>query len=149
MPETKLYGTVVVRAKEILDFIAQSRHAPSLKEISAGINMTKPTVLKILTTLDVLGLVTRSTDGKQYRLGMELFRYGQKVAEDFDIRQIAEAPLSTLRDQTDETINLGILANHRVTLVKKFESPQSVNLKSHIGGSILFFNGEGYTSYIR
>ena len=46
MAEAKLYGTVVVRAKEILDFIAQCRTAPTLKDISDGIEMTKPTVLK-------------------------------------------------------------------------------------------------------
>jgi len=53
----------VVRAKEILDFIAQCRTAPPLKDISDGSEMTNPTVLKILTTLDVLGLVHRSDDG--------------------------------------------------------------------------------------
>lgn len=140
MAEAKLYGTVVVRAKEILDFIAQCRTAPTLKDISDGIEMTKPTVLKILTTLDVLGLVHRSDDGKTYQLGMELFRYGQKVAAEFDIRQLAQGPLSELRDQTEETINLGVIAHHQVTLLKKFESPQSVNLKSQIGGSMTLYS---------
>lgn len=140
MAEAKLYGTVVVRAKEILDFIAQCRTAPSLKEISDGIGMTKPTVLKILTTLDVLGLVHRSNDGKTYQLGMELFRYGQKVAEEFDIRELAQGPLRELRDRTEETINLGVISHHQVTLLKKFESPQSVNLKSQIGGSMMLYS---------
>lgn len=140
MAEAKLYGTVVVRAKEILDYIAQCRTAPTLKEISDGIGMTKPTVLKILTTLDVLGLVHRSNDGKTYQLGMELFRYGQKVAAEFDIRELAQGPLRELRDQTEETINLGVIAHHQVTLLKKFESPQSVNLKSQIGGSMTLYS---------
>lgn len=140
MAETKLYGTVVVRAKEILDFIAQSHSAPTLKEISDGIKMTKPTVLKILTTLDALGLVHRADDGKTYQLGMELFRYGQKVAAEFDIRQLAQGPLTELRDRTEETINLGVIAHHQVTLLKKFESPQSVNLKSQIGGSMTLYS---------
>ncbi|MCF7523053.1 helix-turn-helix domain-containing protein [Levilactobacillus brevis] len=124
MPETKLYGTVLVRAKEIMDFIAQSETNPTLKEISQGIEMTSSTVLKILTTLDILGFVTRTGDGKSYRLGMELFRYGQRVAEDFDIRDVARGPLSKLRDQTSETINLGVIAHHQVTLVEKYESPK-------------------------
>ncbi|MBU7558212.1 IclR family transcriptional regulator [Levilactobacillus brevis] len=140
MPETKLYGTVLVRAKEIMDFIAQSETNPTLKEISQGIDMTSSTVLKILTTLDVLGFVIRTGDGKNYQLGMELFRYGQRVAEDFDIRDMARGPLSKLRDQTSETINLGVIAHHQVTLVEKYESPQSVNLKSHIGGSMNLYS---------
>lgn len=140
MTETKLYGTVLVRAKEILDFIAQCQTAPGLKEISDNINMTKPTVLKILTTLNFLGLVHRSDDGKSYQLGMELFRYGQKVAAEFDIRQLAQGPLSMLRDQTQETINLGVTAHNQVTLLKKFESPKSVNLKSQIGGNMNLYS---------
>lgn len=140
MPEQKLYGTVLIRAKSILDFIAQCRQAPTLKEISEGVSITKPTVLKILTTLDVLGFVSRNESDKTYHLGMELFRYGQLVAEDFDLRRIAQGALSTLRDETNETINLGVISNNRVTLIQKYESPQSVNLKSHIGGSMNLYS---------
>ncbi|AKP64887.1 IclR family transcriptional regulator [Levilactobacillus koreensis] len=140
MAEAKLYGTVLVRAKQIMDYIAQQETAPTLKEISDGIEMTRSTVLKILTTLDVLGLVTRTTDGKSYQLGMELFRYGQRVAENFDIRDITHTALEKLRDETSETINLGIIAHDEVTLVEKYESQRSVNLKSHIGGSMHLYS---------
>lgn len=139
MPE-KLYGTVLVRAKEIMDYIAKTETAPTLKEISDGINMTSSTVLKVLTTLDVLGFVSRTSDGRCYQLGMELFRYGQRVAENFDIRDVTRDALTQLRDETSETINLGIVANDEVTLVEKYESTQSVNLKSHIGGSMKLYS---------
>lgn len=140
MASSKPYGTVLIKAKEIMDFIAKSESYPTLKEISSGVDMTSSTVSKILATLAILGFVTRINDGKNYQLGMELFRYGQHVAEDFDIRDKANGPLSHLRDQTSETINLGVIANHKVTLVEKYESPRSVNLKSHVGGSMHLYS---------
>jgi len=140
MSADKLYGTVLVRAKEIMDFIAQTDSNPTLKEISDGTNMTSSTASKILTTLDVLGLVSRTEDDKSYKLGMELFRYGQRVAASFDIRAMTKVPLSKLRDETSETINLGVIANHRVSLIEKYESTQSVNLKSQIGGQMNLYS---------
>ena len=40
MTEKRLYGTVLLKAKEILDFIGMSKTAPGLKEISQNVDIS-------------------------------------------------------------------------------------------------------------
>ncbi|WP_252902574.1 IclR family transcriptional regulator [Paucilactobacillus hokkaidonensis] len=48
--------------------------------------------------------------------------------------------MSELRDQTGETINLGIIEDNTITLLEKLESPQSVYLVSRIGGGMNMYS---------
>ncbi|KRO17311.1 IclR family transcriptional regulator [Lacticaseibacillus saniviri] len=140
MADQKLYGTVLVKAKEILDFILSSTRPPTLLEISAGIDLSKPTVLKILNTLTVLDFVRRDDDTKRYYLGTQLLTYADKALKGFDIRSVALPNLGELRDRTEETINLGVLANNRIALIDKLESSSSIKLKSVIGGTMNMYS---------
>lgn len=135
-----LYGGVLIKGKQIMDFILEARTAPTLKEISEHVDMTKSTVLKILKTLDYCGFVRRNEDTKRYYLGTVFLGYAQKVDDTFDIRQIAVPLLNALRDQTGETINLGIIEENTITLLAKMESPQSVYLVSRIGGKMNMYS---------
>ncbi|BAP85314.1 transcriptional regulator [Paucilactobacillus hokkaidonensis JCM 18461] len=135
-----LYGGVLIKGKQIMDFILEAQTAPTLKQISDQVDMTKSTVLKILKTLEYCGFVRRNGEAKQYYLGTVFLGYAQKVDETFDIRQIALPLLSELRDQTGETINLGIIEDNTITLLEKLESPQSVYLVSRIGGGMNMYS---------
>lgn len=138
--EKKPYGTVLIRAKIIMDFLLNCNELPGLKEISEGVGMPKPTTLKILNTMEELGLVTKTEDSKKYSLGISLLEYGQKAYENFDIGSIASPILERLRDKTNETINLGIIEDSKVVLLDKFESPRSVSLKSQVGGKMNLYS---------
>ncbi|WP_137597649.1 IclR family transcriptional regulator [Paucilactobacillus kaifaensis] len=135
-----LYGGVLIKGKEIMDFILNAQTPPTLKEISDHVEMTKSTVLKILKTLDYCGFVRRDEETKRYYLGTVFLGYAQKVDDTFDIRQIALPLLSELRDQTGETVNLGIIDGNTITLLEKMESPQSVYLVSRIGGGMNMYS---------
>lgn len=63
---SKPYGTVLIKAKEILDFLLAANDPPTLSDISRGLQSPKPTTLKILSTLETLGFVWRDTDSKRY-----------------------------------------------------------------------------------
>lgn len=129
-----LYGSVLVKAEEIMEFILNSSSAPSLNELSTGLNITKPTIYKILSTLEHFGYVIRMGDSGKYCLGTKFLEYAQKVSETFDINSIARPYLSELRDQTNETVNLGVVQENKIVLLAKLESAHSVNLVSRIGG---------------
>ncbi|PWF99948.1 IclR family transcriptional regulator [Levilactobacillus bambusae] len=142
MDETtkKPYGTVLIRAKMIMDFLLGFNGTPTLKEISDGVKMSKPTTLKILVTMEELGLVTRTEGSKQYALGLSLLAFGQKAADSFNIGSLAAPVLERLRNETNETINLGVADQNMVVLLDKFESPRSVSLKSRIGGKMNLYS---------
>lgn len=102
--------------------------------------VAKPTTLKILNTMEMLGWVRRDDLTKQYYLGTQLITYADKALQSIDIAKIAHPFLQKLRDETQETINLGILRDQKVFLVEKLESPQSIKLQSTIGGSMNLYS---------
>ncbi|WP_334331918.1 MULTISPECIES: IclR family transcriptional regulator [unclassified Companilactobacillus] len=140
MAEKKAYGTVLIKAKSILDYMMSQDTGLTLKEISEGIQAPKSTTLKILTTMGEQNIIWRNDDTKQYFFGTELIGYGQRALADFDISRIALPFLKKLRDETEETVHLGIEQNNKVVYLQKLESPQSINLKSRIGGKLNLYS---------
>ncbi|HBF74780.1 MAG TPA: IclR family transcriptional regulator [Lactobacillus sp.] len=141
MPNQKLYGTALVKAKEILDFMLTTDKAPELRDICVGVGINKPTTLKILNTMVTIGMLRRIGTEKQYYFGTSMIGYGEKAANDFNILNYAEDELIKLRDETDETINLGIESDDSVVLLGKWESKhRSIRLKSQIGGKMNLYS---------
>lgn len=138
--KTKPYGTVLLRANDILNYLLNSQTAPTLAEINRALNFSKPTTLKILNTLELLRWVHRNDRTKQYYLGTQLISYGDKALETMSLVNIARPYLLKLRDETEETINLGIVEDEHIVLIDKLESPMSVKLKSTIGGQMNLYS---------
>jgi len=138
--QQKPYGTVLIKAKDILDYLMKADDPPSLADMSAALSSSKPTILKILNTLDMIGFVRRDESTKRYYLGTELIPYAQKALDSFDIAKVARPFLENLRDETNETINLGIVRNDKIVLVEKLESPNSIKLESLIGGTMNMYS---------
>lgn len=140
MQQSKPYGTVLIKQKEILDFMLHYDGAPTLADISKGLGRPKPTLLKILNTLELIGFVRKNEDTKQYILGVSLIPYAQKAVSSFDIVEVANPYLRKLRDLTQETVNLGVIRDNKVVLIQKLESPQSIKMQSEIGGTMRLYS---------
>lgn len=140
MTEKHLYGTVLLKAKEILDFISNSETAPTLKEISSGVAITKPTVLKILQTLEYCGFVKSTGIDKQYYLGTIFIKYGDKTIRSFDIKKIAMPFLNRLRDKTTEAVNLGIVEDNKIILLDRANSTNSIRFDLVRGGKMNMYS---------
>lgn len=138
--EPRPYGTVLIKQKEILDFLLQYNGEPTLAEISKGLGRPKPTILKVLNTMELIGFVRKNEDTKQYALGVSLIPYAQKAISSFDIVATANPYLKKLRDLTQETVNLGVVREDKVVLIQKLESPQSVKMHSEIGGTMPLYS---------
>lgn len=130
-----LYGTVLLKAKNILDAIASSQGGMSLSELDKKLKISKPTIFKILQTLSYCRLVKckGSNDSKKYFLGSAFLDYGRVAKSTFNIVDFARPYLEKLRNVTNETINLGIEEDNYVILLDKIESKQSIKLVSKIG----------------
>ena len=137
---SKPYGTVLLRANDILKFLLNSIDPPTLATISAGIGFSKPTTLKILNTLELLDWVHRDEQTKQYYLGTQLISFGDKALESMSLVNLTRPFLMKLRDETKETINLGIVRDEHIVLVDKLESPMSIKLQSTIGGEMNLYS---------
>lgn len=138
--ENKLYGTVLLKAKQILDYIAEAAEAPTLNDLSKNIAISKPTIYKILKTLEYCGYVRVEGDDKRYRLGTVFLHYAESVDRSINIIEIARPALRKLRDATGETINLGMVQDNSIILLSKLESTHSIKLVSIVGGKMNMYS---------
>ncbi|WP_314059640.1 IclR family transcriptional regulator [uncultured Vagococcus sp.] len=132
----KPYGTVLVRASKIMDFLAASTKNECLKDIASATDMTTSTTLKILDTLLMIGYVTREKESKEYSLGPSLVRYANKYINDSILVKVATPLLEALQEQVDETIHLGIYSGNEVMYLSKLEpKKQSIYMTSKVGNT--------------
>lgn len=119
MSEKKTYGTVLIKAAKIMDFLAAAPDQ-SLQEIAQATEMTSSTTLKILDTLVLIDYVQKSKD-KTYRLGIKLIRYANKSIEQIDLSEITLPYFDKLQQTIDETIHLGVLNENEVLYINKLD----------------------------
>ncbi|MEG0678438.1 MAG: IclR family transcriptional regulator [Carnobacterium sp.] len=132
----KPYGTVLIKASKILNFLSESDKGKTLKDISRNTEMTASTTLKILDTLLVIGYVTKDSETKAYLLGPALVKYANKYINDSFLIRIATPHLENLHKTIDETIHLGILNADEVMYLTKLEpQKQSIYMSSKVGST--------------
>lgn len=136
MTETKPYGTAILRAKQILDFLEHEDRPVNLQKIYTSLNTSKSTVLKILNTLCMIGYVKRDEATKRYTLGTKMISYGEAARKSFSIITVAEPDLRELNEQIGETVHLGVYDRDRIIYIKKLNAKSKIILRSQVGHSV-------------
>lgn len=103
-----------------------ARHRPTLgaSELARLTGLTTSTTHRLLTALQVNGLV-QQVEGRRYQLGPLLLRLAQSVHSRLDLRELALPTMRELRDETDETVGLHVLLpNNTRAVIDQVESNQ-------------------------
>lgn len=127
-------GGVQVLHKTI-DILDALRHAPegmSLAGLSTGSGIPKPTVYRILATLQSRGYLERTPDAC-YRVSRKLFEEPRDSSFEQRLVRAARPAMETLAAQCKETLNLGVLDGGEVLVIETVESQQAVRMTSKIG----------------
>ncbi len=128
------YGTVLIKAASILDFLSAKKEPQALNVIAQETGLTSSTALKILDTLLLIGYVKKHPETKKFELGSALIKYANKYLANLDISKISYPYLKELQNSLDETIHLGILEGDEILTVNKLETNKPiVCLNSRIG----------------
>ena len=138
------------RSIDVLQIISDQDRAIIFTDILKKSDLTRPTLYRILSSLEEEGLVHK-TNSKHYKLGSRLISLAQNALAQFDIRRIAYSALSKLRDETGETVHLAIRSRDMMVYVDKFESKEIVRMTSMVGTLIPFHSssvGKAYLSGI-
>lgn len=159
MEKTKPYGTVLLKAAKIMDFLADNPNK-TLQDISLATDMTNSTTLKILDTLLLIGYVSRDRT-KNYRLGSKLIRYANQYINQTDLVEMSLPYLEKLQKSIDETIHLGVFVDNEILYVNKLEPKhQTIRMSSKVGitrplyssamgkAVLAELNDEDYKSYL-
>ncbi|HAF70562.1 MAG: Transcriptional regulator, IclR family [Acetothermia bacterium 64_32] len=125
----------VYRALKLLEYVCSSNdhRGVSLSELSDYIGLSKPSVYRLLNTLQAFHLVSKEPQTGLYHPGPGLIELAQKGLERFEIRKIALPYLEELQKKTNETVHLAILDSGEVVYLEKRESTQTIRMYSAVG----------------
>lgn len=136
--KTKNQGIVqsIERGCRILDQLSKGKQGYSIQDLSFELNLTKPTIHRILSTLRHFGFVAQDEISKEYHLGFRLVELGYTVLDQIDLRKVAEPFLNQLAGLVQETVHLVILEQGEIVYLDKVETvndPKSLRMVSRIG----------------
>lgn len=117
---------------EVMDCFAR-QSSWSLAELANTLQQSKPTLFRILHTLEAFGYLQKDSVSGRYSLGMRLCNLGSVVIGDQQLHWQSLPPLQELARQTGETVHVGILYEGRVTCVQAVDGPQMVRTESALG----------------
>jgi DNA-binding IclR family transcriptional regulator len=123
----------VERAIDLLKVFTQEVPEHSLAGLAAAAGLSKPTALRILTTLAAGGLVSQHGQTGRYSLGSEIAALAAIRARQSPLLDRALPSMRAMRDDLDETVSLAIrVGDYRVHLYQ-LESLQTLRRTTAIG----------------
>jgi DNA-binding IclR family transcriptional regulator len=134
----------VERALDILLCFTREEPTRSLTQIAESVHMSKTTVHRLLTTLEIKRFITRDKVTGLYRLGFRFIEMAALVLQDVELHRWAYPYLQRLSVEFGETIDLSILEGAHVIYLEVVESPQRVKLAAAVGQRLpAFFTASG------
>jgi DNA-binding IclR family transcriptional regulator len=103
-------------------------------ELQHASELNRTMTYRLLRALSETGYVTHDPVRKHYSLGLRLLQLGAAVADHLDIAAVARPLLAALREETQETINLGVLDGNEIVYVAIMESPHGLRMAAQPGG---------------
>lgn len=123
---------VLHKTLDIIETLKKDAAGVRLADLSRTVDLPKPTVHRILATLEGRGYLDRATDGG-YRVAKKFFDIRRDVPIEQLLLRAAEGPIAKLVAACKETVNLGILDAGEVVVIHTLESPQAVRMSSKVG----------------
>jgi IclR family acetate operon transcriptional repressor len=121
----------VERVCAILDLLQQSNTGVTLGQVAEATSLPKTSAFRYLWTLEQHRYIERDDTGGTFRLGTGII--GMASLKLDILTERAKVWLDEVRDELEETVNLGVLEGHKVVYLAVSESTRSVRLAARVG----------------
>lgn len=132
--DTKSSIQVIERMGRLLDALAQTGDAVSLKVLAQTAALHPSTAHRILTALAATGLVERLDPGN-YRLGLRFLELGNLVKQRLSVREYALPFMRELHAVTGEAVNLSVRRDDEIVYVERTSSGRAMMRVVNIVGA--------------
>lgn len=129
-------GSAILRAISVIEAISTAGAPPQLADICRAVNLPKPTVFRILSTLEHAGLVGREPGSKRYTSAGRLNRLAGQVLLNSPHSAARHAILEELVEQIGETCNLTIPNLNSVLYLDRVEVVWQLRLSLSTGSLV-------------
>ena len=116
---------VIERMMSLLDALAASPDAASLKHLAAATELHPSTAHRILAAMTQARFVERE-DAGAYRLGIRLLELGNIVKSRINLREVALPFMLALHEQIGEAINLGVRHDDEIVYLERTSSGRAL-----------------------
>ena len=120
----------------ILDKVGQHPQGMSIRDLSASLKLPKGTIHRLLSSLCYFGYIRQDPETKSYFLGLKLMELNAQLADQLDLRKVAESILRDLAEKTKQTAHMVILDRSEVVYIEKIETQQpagGLKMASRVG----------------
>ncbi len=123
----------VDRALALLGVLADRRSWCSLTDLAESLDVHKSTAFRLLSTLQVHGLVEQDPATSQYRLGFGVLRLAGALTWRPDVMRYANPVCERLSTETDETVNVAVLEDFEAVNIAQFIPGSTVVSQNWLG----------------
>ena len=129
-------GTVqsLLRAMALLEILAEDDEGYRLVDLAARAGLSTSTTHRLLTTLEQKQFVHFNRDDSLWFIGVRCFSIGAAFARRGHFATLALPIMRRLRDETGETVNLGMLDQGDVVFLTQVESRELMRAITRPGG---------------
>lgn len=131
----------VERALRVLGCFSIETPEMRLVDISRTLGISKVQALRLATTLEANGFLSRDVRTKYYRLGLRLFQLGTVAQQQSEVQWVAHPFLHELVAKTGETARLMVPHPLGPTCIDLVESPRQRRVFGKLGGPNVWYAG--------
>lgn len=120
----------------ILEALAKQGGPASATDLNATLNLPKPTIHRLVATLEAEGFLVRDLDGRSYlpgprmrQMALGIMRFGSHSAPQREV-------LLRLNEQVGETCNLSMLDVDAMIYVDRVETQWPLRVQLHVGSRV-------------
>ena len=125
-------------ALRALEYLVNHGEA-GVSELGRALGVTPGTAHRLVSTLVAEGFAEQNGNNRKYRPGTKVLRLGEQVRGRQDVREIAHDYLVRLADSMRETVNLGVLRDHKIVYIDKVLSDQPFGIEAKVGSRVPAF----------
>lgn len=136
MGRTKLTGSTGVRLLKAMEALVEAGRPVTLHEITAAVDLPKPTVHRLVSLLEELGYAIKEADGRRYTPGPTMHRLALSTMQHRPQYTAGHAVLQRLADLIGEACNLVLLDGDHITYIDRVDTAWPLRLRFEIGSQV-------------
>lgn len=125
----------VIKAIEVIEYIAYSEKELGVTEISNGLDYGVSATYHMLNTLKECNIIEQNERTKKFKLGLKLWQIGMLAYDQNHISVSLKPYLKKLKNLTGETANLTIMDNYQIIYIAQEESDRLVKMFTKTGAA--------------
>ena len=134
--ETGFHGIQSVsRALSILELFSDKRPSLSVRQVAEITGLNRATCYRFCQTLKNLGYLEEIGD-RRFRPGLKAVSLAHSALSSRELPELAHPYLRRLREEINETVNMGLLDDTEVVYVARVLSDHLISLRLYVGSRL-------------